>query len=193
MERSKKSQAPVSRMNNLVAWLRQNPLAIAVMGILFLLAMVGFLSPDRTPAMVLPVEQPVQSARDEGIAVAVPHSTADAAVKENHGSVNVASGHALVDTNYGTVNVGEVNILPEPKPQPVATVERVVERVVVVVPADAPAKTEQKQERQRVEQPSRVDRIAHYQLATSPECDRMLAQHQARISRWRASPGAMGR
>lgn len=189
MERRMKSQAPVSRMNNLVAWLRQNPLAIAVMGILFLLAMVGFLSPDRTPAMVLPMasEQPVQSARDEGVTVAVPNSTADAAVKENHGSINVASGHALVDTNYGTVNVGEVNILPEPKPQPVATVERIVERVVVVVPADAPAKQEQ------VEQPSRVDRVASQQRTSSPDCDRMLADHQARVARWRASPGAMGR
>lgn len=193
MERSKKSQAP-SRMNNMVAWLRQNPLAMAIMGILFLLAVVGFLSPDRTPAMVLPVasEQPVQSARDEGVTVAVPNSAADAAVKENHGSVNVAGGHALVDTNYGTVNVGEVNILPESKP--VAQTERIVERVVILVPADAPAKEEPKPE-QKVEQPSSVDKLATYEQqpkTNSPECDAAFRAHQARTARWRAHPGSMG-
>lgn len=148
------------------------PITWGIGGLIVLFALVGLLSPDRTPAssqqmMTMP------SARVEEAPQRTPLTGMPAAeVHENAGTVNVTEGQAIVDTNNGVVNIGTVNINREPD---TASVTRVVEKIV-----ERPV-----ERRVYVESPPVV--IHHYVTVprdTNPRCETLAKEHEARVASW---------
>jgi hypothetical protein len=157
--------APVASAPTKIEWWNR-PYVWAIGAVIVTLALVGVLSPDRTPASSSP--QTAMSPATGTPTFTLRGETPAAEVKENSGTVNVQKGNALVDTNTGTINIGTINI---GTPEKVTVVEEKVVEKIVEVPVER-----------------RVFVVVPDTRKPDDRCEMLGREHDQRVAEWKANP-----